>query len=114
MILDPRTNLTLHQAYNFLSDLVDANMDNITELRDAIEKDYEVPDEVLDELEHKEQLTPNDIATLARAVGMDYELLTSKELPKDFEDRFNTSVNNLYAIRNKYKPKEACNADTTK
>lgn len=103
MILDPETGLTLKQVYDFLSDTLDYNADSIKALRDTINKDYEVSDDVLDALEHKEQLTPNDVRTLARAVGMDYELLTSKELAPDFNDRFAKAVNNLYAIRNKYK-----------
>ena len=103
MILDPETGLTLKQVYDFLSDTLDYNADSIKALRDTINKDYEVPDDVIDALEHKEQMTPNDIRTLARAVGMDYELLTSKELAPDFNDRFAKAVNNLYAIRNKYK-----------
>lgn len=103
MILDPETGLTLKQVYDFLSDTLDYNADGIKALRDTINSDYEVSDDVLDALEHKEQMTPNDIRTLARAVGMDYELLTSKELAPDFNDRFARAVNNLYAIRNKYK-----------
>lgn len=103
MILDPETGLTLKQVYDFLSDTLDYNADSIKALRDTINKDYEVSDDVLDALEHKEQMTPNDVRTLARAVGMDYELLTSKELAPDFNDRFAKAVNNLYAIRNKYK-----------
>ena len=103
MILDPETGLTLKQVYDFLSDTLDYNADGIKALRDTINSDYEVSDDVLDALEHKEQMTPNDIRTLARAVGMDYELLTSKELAPDFNDRFARAVNSLYAIRNKYK-----------
>lgn len=103
MILDPETGLTLKQVYDFLSDTLDYNKDGIKALRDTINSDYEVSDDVLDALEHKEQLTPNDVRTLARAVGMDYELLTSKELTPDFNDRFAKAVNDLYAIRNKYK-----------
>ena len=103
MILDPETGLTLKQVYDFLSDTLDYNADGIKALRDTINSDYEVSDDVLDALEHKEQMTPNDIRTLARAVGMDYELLTSKELAPDFNDRFAKAVNNLYAIRNKYR-----------
>lgn len=103
MILDPETGLTLKQVYDFLSDTLDYNKDGIKALRDTINSDYEVSDDVLDTLEHKEQLTPNDIRTLARAVGMDYELLTSKELAPDFNDRFAKAVNDLYVIRNKYK-----------
>lgn len=103
MILDPETGLTLKQVYDFLSDTLDYNADSIKALRDTINKDYEVSDDVLDALEHKEQMTPNDVRTLARAVGMDYELLTSKDLAPDFNDRFAKAVNDLYAIRNKYK-----------
>lgn len=103
MILDPETGLTLKQVYDFLSDTLDYNKDGIKALRDTINSDYEVSDDVLDALEHKEQMTPNDVRTLARAVGMDYELLTSKELAPDFNDRFAKAVNDLYAIRNKYK-----------
>lgn len=103
MILDPETGLTLKQVYDFLSDTLDYNADGIKSLRDTINSDYEVPDETLDTLEHKEQLTPNDIRTLARAVGMDYELLTSKELAPDFKDRFAKAVDNMYKIRNRFK-----------
>lgn len=103
MILDPETGLTLKQVYDFLSDTLDFNKDGIKALRDTINKDYEVSDDVLDALEHKEQMTPDDVRTLARAVGMDYELLTSKELAPDFNERFAKAVNNLYTIRNKYK-----------
>lgn len=114
MILDPETGLTLKQVYDFLSDTLDYNADGIKSLRDTINTDYEVPDEILDTLEHKEQLTPNDIRTLARAVGMDYELLTSKELAPDFKDRFAKAVNGLYSVRNKYKGgKNACTNSTT-
>lgn len=103
MILDPETGLTLKQVYDFLSDTIDYNKDGIKALRDTINSDYEVSDDTLDALEHKERLTPNDVRTLARAVGMDYELLTSKELAPDFNDRFAKAVSNLWAIRNKYK-----------
>lgn len=103
MILDPETGLTLKQVYDFLSDTLDYNADGIKSLRDTINSDYEVPDETLNALEHKEQLTPNDIRTLARAVGMDYELLTSKELAPDFNDRFAKAVDNMYKIRNRFK-----------
>ena len=103
MIVDPETGLTLKQVYDFLSDTLDYNADSIKALRDTINSDYEVSDDVLDELEYKERLTPNDIRTLARAVGMDYELLTSKELAPDFKDRFTKAVEGLYSVRNKYK-----------
>lgn len=103
MILDPETGLTLKQVYDFLSDTLDYNKDGIKALRDTINSDYEVSDDVLNALEHKEQMTPDDIRTLARAVGMDYELLTSKELAPDFNDRFIKAVANLWAIRNKYR-----------
>lgn len=103
MILDPETGLTLKQVYDFLSDTIDYNKDGIKALRDTINSDYEVSDDTLDALEHKKQLTPNDVRTLARAVGMDYELLTSKELAPDFNDRFAKAVSNLWTIRNKYK-----------
>ena len=107
MILDPETGLTLKQVYDFLSDTLDYNADSIKALRDTINSDYEVSDEELDNifsmLEREEKLSPNDIRTLARAVGMDYELLTSKELAPDFTDRFISAVANLWAIRNKYR-----------
>ena len=103
MILDPKTGVTLKDVADFLSDMFDYNKDGIESLRDTINKDYEVSDDVLDALEHKEQMTPDDIRTLARAVGMDYELLTSDELAPDFGDRFNKAVANLYKVRNKYK-----------
>ena len=58
-------------------------------------------------------ITPDDIRTLARAVGMDYDLLTSDELPEDFNDRFSTAVDNLYKLRNIYKHKpEVSDAST--
>ena len=107
MILDPETGLTLKQVYDFLSDTLDYNADSIKALRDTINSDYEVSDEELDNifsmLERGEKLSPNDVRTLARAVGMDYELLTSKELAPDFTDRFISAVANLWAIRNKYR-----------
>lgn len=106
MIINPKTGLTLRQTYDFLSNLIDSNRDNIIALKESIDQDYEVPDDVLDTLEHKEKLTPEDILTLAKAVGMDYELLTSKELPDDFNDRFCSAVDNLYILRNKYRPKK--------
>lgn len=106
MIVNPKTGLTLRQVYDFLSNLIDSNRDSIMSLKESIDQDYEVPDDVLDALEHKEKLTPEDIRTLAKAVGMDYELLTSKELPDDFNDRFCSAVDNLYTLRNKYRPKK--------
>lgn len=106
MVLDPETGLTLKQVYDFLDDLVENNRGNLEELRDAINADYDVPDNVLDEIigkiEREEQLSPNDIRTLARAVGMDYELLTSDKLADDFTDRFINAVNTLIAIRKQY------------
>lgn len=117
MILDPETGLTLKQVYDFLSDTLDYNAESIKELRDTINSDYEVSDDILDDLEykleHQEQLTPNDIRTLARAVGMDYELLTSKELAPDFKDRFIKAVRDLYIIRNKYKGGKNASTNST-
>lgn len=104
MILDPSTGLTLEDAFELCRMLVRDNKDNLNELRDAIQADYAVPDDVIDSLENKEKLEPNDIRTLARAVGMDYELLTSKELAPDFSDRFNAAVNNMYNIRRRFRP----------
>lgn len=103
MILDPQTGLTLEDTFKFMRLLVRASKDNLTELKDAIQADYEVPDETLDALENKQELTPNDIRTLARAVGMDYELLMNKDLTPDFQDRFNNAVNNLWNIRKQYR-----------
>ena len=103
MVLDPETGLTLKQVYDFLDDLVENNRGNLEELRDTINTDYDVSDNVLDEIEHKEKLSPNDIRTLARAVGMDYELLTSDKLADDFTDRFISAVNNLFALRRQYR-----------
>ena len=54
----------------------------------------------------EEKLTPEDICILAKAVGMIYELLTSKTLPDDFIDRFCSAVDNLYTLRNRYRPKK--------
>ena len=105
MILNPKTGLTVKMAYDFINNLIASNKDNIMELKECIDKDYEVPDEVLDSLEHKENLSPDDIRTLARATGLDYEMLTSKELPEDFGDRFNSAVEGLYALRNQFKTK---------
>lgn len=105
MILNPKTGLTVKMAYDFINDLIASNKDNIMALKECIDKDYEVSDEVLDSLEHKENLSPDDIRTLARAAGLDYEMLTSKELPEDFGDRFNSAVECLYALRNKFKAK---------
>lgn len=108
MVLDPETGLTLKQMYEFFDKLIDDNMDNITALKEAIDRDFDVPDNVLDEIvgkiEREEQLSPNDIRTLARAVGMDYELLTSDKLADDFTDRFINAVNALIAIRKQYAP----------
>ena len=106
MIIDPKTGMTLQRAHELISDILESNKDSIMTLKASIDKDYEVPDDVLDALEHKEQYTPDDIRTLARAVGMDYELLTSKELPEDFNDRFCAAVDDLYTLRNKYRPKK--------
>lgn len=106
MVLDPKTGLTLEDAFKFLRMLVKNNKENLTELRDVINADYPVADEIIDSLENKENLEPNDIRTLARAVGMDYELLTSPELAPDFSDRFNAAVNNMYNIRNTYRPRQ--------
>ena len=106
MIINPKTGLTLRQIYDFLSILIDSNRDSIMALKELIDQDYEVSDDVLDALEHKEKLTPEDICILAKAVGMIYELLTSKTLPDDFIDRFCSAVDNLYTLRNRYRPKK--------
>lgn len=108
MVLDPETGLTLRQVYEFLDNLVEDNRDSLEELRKAIIEDYEVPDDLLSEIitkiKNEEQLSPNDIRTLARAVGMDYELLTSDKLADDFADRFIEAVNILINIYNQFKP----------
>ena len=106
MILDPITGLTLEDAFNFLRYLIRENKDNLMEVKDAINADYTVPDDVLDGIKKKEKLEPDDIRTLARAVGMDYELLTSSELAPDFSDRFKSAVNNMYNIRRQYRPEQ--------
>lgn len=106
MILDPQSGITLRQVFEYLCDIAAQNKPAIEEFAKDIESDYEVPDDVLDSLEHKESYTPDDIRTLARAVGMDYDLLTSDKLPEDFNDRFNNAVSNLYTLRNKYRQKQ--------
>lgn len=131
MILDARTGLTLEDAFKFMRLLVRENKENLNEVRDVIQADYPVsdealdaleakinaarkdinregkyaplPDETIDALENKQDLDPNDIRTLARAVGMDYELLMSKDLAPDFQDRFNSAVQNMYNIRRQYR-----------
>lgn len=103
MILDARTGLTLEDAFKFMKLLVRENKDSLNEVRDAIQADYTVPDETIDALENKQDLDPNDIRTLARAVGMDYELLMNKDLAPDFQDRFNSAVQNMYNIRRQYR-----------
>lgn len=113
MILDPQSGITLRQVFEYLCDIAAQNKPAIEEFAKDIESDYEVPDDVLDSLEHKESYTPDDIRTLARAVGMDYDLLTSDELPEDFNDRFNTAVDNLYKLRNMYKHKPEADDGST-
>lgn len=102
MILDPRSGLKLEDVYKFMRLLVRANKDNLNELRDAIFADYDVPNETLYALKDKQELDPNDIRTLARATGMDYELLMNDEPAPDFQDRFIGAVNNLWNILSQY------------
>lgn len=115
MVLDPETGITARQVFDYGTNWVLKHKKEIEALKKEIYKYYEdIPEDELDRLETATQYTPDDIRTLARAVAMDYELLTSKELPEDFYDRFNTAVGNFYALRNKLRPKkkEEPNAST--
>lgn len=113
-MLDLKSGITLKQAYDYISALIEANLDNIKAYQEALEANSEVSDEELDALEHKEQYTPEDMLTLARATGLDYTLRNSPQLPDDFNDKFRNAVSNLYTLRNKFKPRqEVTNANTS-
>lgn len=103
MILNVETGLTLKALVDFLRWFITQNKDAILQLKDTISKDYEVPDADLDALEHKQDYSPNDIRTLLRATGMDYDFLTSDQLPDNFEEDFRNRVQGMYNIRNQFK-----------
>lgn len=57
-----------------LRSLLAGHEQDINDYAAQLEKDYEVPDEVIDEIASREgKLTPNDIMTLLRLAGRDFE-----------------------------------------
>ena len=99
MLLDPNTGLTSQQVMKVLGRIIDDNRDALDALNASIEKDYEVSDDVLDELLDKKELSPNDYRTLLRAIGEDYKYLTSDKLDDDYIQSCAKKINGLRDAR---------------
>ena len=99
MLLDPNTGLTTQQVSWALGKIIDNNREDLDNLISTINSDYEVPEETLDELFSREQLSPNDFRILLRAVGEDYNYLTRENLDDEYVQSVLKKINGLKAAR---------------
>lgn len=99
MLLDPNTGLTSQDTMRVIGKIIDDNREDIDRLVQKIYDDYEVPEEVLDTLLEKKDLSPNEFRTLLRAIGEDYRYLTTDKPDEEYVQSCAKKIDDLRKVR---------------